>query len=236
MVKYKTIIDTIDEYIKCNVSMKQIRKSIEPLLKDICDSEEEFEILGDRITRFYYDFYNAPIEHLYLETEKGNIYTNQGEQYNVKLPKDAFEEKGFLLSIHNHPNTMPYPSHEDMKVMSQHREKYNVILSKYGIMVFKHNKGGRIFSTSKTKKILEKTENNLMDKVDNTEKAKALDDEWFGNRANTKLTHDDYINTFTGYVNEYLRDNNGEITSELNDEFKKKDLPLSCYYMTVKQN
>lgn len=148
MGKLKYIIRAIEEDIaKCSVTLKQIRKDIEPVIKSITDTPEEYDLLMDVIPHFYRDRYNLDHETLQIYDYQGNVYENKGNDKSVQVPdevRDIAREDGTLLGIHNHPEATCFQSPGDFGAMTSLRQKYSVTVAEDGIMISKDNTAGEI--------------------------------------------------------------------------------------------
>ena len=151
MVKYKTLIKVIEKEIaKCHVTLKSVREQIRPLLESITDTEEEYDLLMEKIPRFYRDYRTSNKEYEYMIDSIGNEYNTIGDGNSVRL-SDKDQDKLFAnrnkgvtitLGIHNHPSGINFPSIGDLNSQEISRKKYSVIVSKNGIAINKQNLEG----------------------------------------------------------------------------------------------
>lgn len=149
MVRYDTILKVIDETVKC-ISLKSIREQISPTLKQITDSQDEYDCLMNEITHFYRDHYTKGYETVrYRVSSKSEskVWENEGDEFSVPTPTDAqiYGEIGgyfdnhnkFLLSIHNHPKGSCYPSNGDFENSEELKVKYMIACGRDGISISK---------------------------------------------------------------------------------------------------
>ena len=79
-------VKTDPDIIKCSVTLKGIRASIEPMVKKLTDTDEEYTTLMEIIPKFYRDHYHKDYEemqcHTYEYTEY--LYDEDDEPTNQK--------------------------------------------------------------------------------------------------------------------------------------------------------
>ena len=149
MVSYNLILQTIGDYVeKCSVTLKGIKKNIEPLVKSLTDTQEEYELLMEELPRFYRDRYNLDHETQWLWDYHDKVYMEEnGDAHSVRVPYSAVREgidgDGILLSIHNHPNSCSFQSPADYRQQAQINTKYNISIANDGIIITKNENGYR---------------------------------------------------------------------------------------------
>lgn len=238
MVNYTNILKVMDEYVeKCIVTLKSIRQQISPILKDITDTEEEYNILMDIIPKFYRDNWNNPKEHLLMQGNNGDIFENEGTEGSVSTPREAVNESmrnGLVLSIHNHPSdSTAYQSLGDYVTQCVGtREKYGITISK---------KDGVVISKLTNKQVsrnkLSNTYNKLFKKIgDNFDKDKeveiqSLKDDCDANKITSKQLNKKYNEMFHGYISENIHG----YVDNLDTSFSNNNVPVRVYHAPIKR-
>ena len=169
------LLKAIEEYVeKCSVTLKQIRKDIEPIIKELAETDEEYEYMMDTIPHFYRDFYNAKEEHLLMTNNNFEEWRTTGEEDHVTPNKDMLDKKDVLFSIHNHPYGHCLQSDGDWYVNARGRTKYMLSVSKDGIMIVKDNDRNYIPHSSGTRMLYLDWAKNVMDRELSTQKSELI--------------------------------------------------------------
>lgn len=238
MVNYTQILKIMGEYVeKCSVTLKSIRQQISPIIKDITDTEEEYNTLMEVIPKFYRDNWNNPKEHLLMQGTKGDIFENEGTEGSVSTPNEAVIESlknGLVLSIHNHPaDSTAYQSLGDYVTQCVGtKEKYGITISK---------KDGVVISKLTSKQVgrnkLSNTYNKIYTKMgDNFDKDKkaeiqSLKDDYHAN----KITLDQINKEYNDLFHEHMSENVHEYVNTLNTGFSNNNIPVEVYHAPIKR-
>lgn len=237
MVSKEIIIKTFDNLIenKCTVTLKQITSSIEPIVKRLTDTQEEYDTLMDSIPRFYRDHYNLDHEELYAIDNDGTEYTNTaGDNNSVEVPEELVDKgisDGVLLAMHNHPiDASCIQSDGDFAVCVYVNEKYMVTVANDGVMITKnntHNKNsffvGQVraeFEYPTLEMFYTDPEYGFTDIVDDLKQGKISQEE--ANKRGTKIMNDYYTTHMDSEV------------KRLNKTFQDYDLDINVNYVKVK--
>ncbi len=140
MVKYKSIVSAIEDYVvKCAISQKEIRRQIEPFIKELADSPQEYETLLKYLPRFYQHHYHKDKEYLQMVDWDNNDYFSEGTEEQVEVPNEAKDVASFLMSVHNHPiGVSVIPSDGDFEEMQKTDVKFMVTVGDEGLVVSKN--------------------------------------------------------------------------------------------------
>ena len=238
MVNYTNILKIMGEYVeKCSVTLKGVRQQISPIIKNITDTEEEYNILMEVIPKFYRDNWNNPKEHLLMQGNNGDIFENEGTEGSVSTPHEAVNESmrnGLILSIHNHPlDSTAYQSLGDYVTQCVGtREKYGITISKKdGVVISK------LTNNQVSRNKLSNTYNKLFKKIgDNFDKDKeaeiqSLKDDCDANKITSKQLNKKYNEMFHGYISENIHG----YVNNLDASFSNNNVPVKVYHAPIKR-
>ncbi len=248
-MKYEYILKAIEQELqKCNVSLKHIREQISPTIKNITDSEEEYETLMNTISYWYRDHWNSEKEHLQYLTYDGESYETSGEENIVDVTDEMKEHKGeYLLSIHNHPNGTCLQSQGDINTQATLTlEKYGITIGKDGVMINKNTD----FNVDNTYGGFAQkwADEGLIKGFEQTPQFKALEEKF--DKRNNVTDHDAVMKNINEYNDEYctlfgdyiLKQNNtGHWVDLLNENYKyatSNGYPVSfeATYISIKRD
>ena len=236
MVKYITIIKIIEDNLnKCTVTLKNIKQQISPLIKKITDTQEEYELLMDKIPRFYRDYWNAPLEHQLIkayEKDGGKEWENVGTETEIQISEEITthgEFYGLLLAIHNHPFNCCFQSPQDFITKSELNEKYSVTVAKDGIMIAKKTGYN---PTSIIEPICYNLHKEKVEKIKQTPQYKDTIKKYEDN----KLTKEECDVMVTKVVNDWYSEHLMECKNDLDEQFQKEDCGIQTDYMYIKRN
>ncbi len=238
---YNAILDSItEEIIKC-ISLKSIREQISPMLKQVTDNDNEYDLLMEAIPYFYRDTYTKKNENIYVEDFNGNGWSDYGDEYGCYPPDAVFGElkKGnpMLLTMHNHPNQggkpfTPFQSPTDYFYMVFLRSKYGVTISKDGIVITKSDIGYtdrdeiENVATAHNKEI----EGRILLSDKSGEYKKSIEKLQGGQG----IPQEKDFATIDKCYNDYLIENIDYEIGELNGHFNKNNIPVASYYVPIK--
>lgn len=258
MVKYNIILKAIDNYLnKCHITLKSIKEQIEGLIFEISETDEEYNILMEHIPRFYRDYYNAPIEHLFGYDVNGNIYTQDGDETSVRFTEEqdiTMEDNyGLFLSMHNHPTDINFLSFSDIGLSSKdkYRTMYNVVVTKKGIAINKQDRNWNYNDESSLNKesqrfnrcfnanelfreqikndIFPNEINDIMENMDKKIKETDNKSEQFQIRYDSLMQVEDL-------VADYITQEPQDCADRLNQAYEQYDVPMEMNIIPIKRN
>lgn len=248
-MKYEYILKAIEQELqKCTVTLKSIRKQISPIIKNITDSEEEYETLMNTISYWYRDHWNSEKEYLQYLTYDGKSYETSGKENIVDVTDEMQEHKGeYLLSIHNHPNGSCLQSQGDIDTQATLTlEKYGITIGKDGVII---NKNTDFNIDNSYGGFAEKWTNEILIKeFEQTSQFKALEEKF--NKRDKVTDHDAIIKNIEEYEDEYCtllgdyivkQNNTGKWVELLNENYAyatSNGFPVSfeATYIPIKRN
>ena len=217
------LLKVIEDYIeKCAVTLKSVRSEIEPLIKELADSDEEYEYMMDVIPYFYRDYFNADKEHLIMTNNNFEEWENVGDEGSVSPNEEMVRNKDVLFAIHNHPNGYCFQSDGDWYVNALGRTKYMLSVSKDGIMIVKDNDRNYIPHPTGTRMLYMDWVNGVIDKHLSNEKnelgSKIISGELSVKEANSQMNK---------ILDQYIMDNN--LLSSLEHDFREPVMSKKDY-------
>ena len=213
----KYFLKAVEEYVeKCSVTLKQIRKDIEPVIREIADSEEDYEYLMETVPRFYRDYYNADKEHLLMTNNSFEEWRNSGNGNSVAPNEEMVNNKDVLFSIHNHPNGYCFQSDGDWYVNAYGRTKYMLSVAKDGIMIVKDNDRNHIPNPNGVRSLALDWVNGVIDKNLSSERTKIAFDLMLG-----EISTEEANSQMTKVLDKYVGDNN--LYGSLEHDFRESN-------------
>lgn len=158
MVKYKYIIEAIDDYtIKCSVTLKSVKAQIEPLVKQLARNTNEYEYMMENIPRFYRDTYKSDSTTIYCRSKdyNRNWLENPEEEHEEwestmrghwnSIPqkaKEVGERDGFQIIMTNKTDWhggISYPDSNDLNRMGLYNSKFLVVCGDDGLTITRND-------------------------------------------------------------------------------------------------
>lgn len=254
MVKYETILKVIEYDIKkCSITLKSIREQINPLLKRITDSQEEYDILMKEIPYFYRDHYNSDHEELFMQYLTGETFNAVGDESSVRLSWEDSQKtydmgkNGVypLISIHNHPSGVNFLSIGDVGSQALKNEKYTVVVSKKGIAINKLNEWDEDNELQRKYKCVASywsLERKTKQKIKNHPRTKKLEEDTNRKLSEAK-THSERMDVqrdshkkMEELVDNYIISHMEESKKSLNRGFKENNVPMRMEIIDIKKS
>ncbi len=238
MGTYDIILKAItEEIIKCYVSLKSIKAQIESTIKEITDSQEEYDEVIDVVTHFYRDTYNSKIEMMKMMSKDNTLYENIGDEESVDLPigvEDvSFDGDNFRYSIHSHPqNGTAFPSFQDFWCYYNTEPKFMIISNDKGIIVVKH-------TNEEIPMVWENMSEAFRIYDDRSDRMFRMSKDF--RDLERRYSDGDYVlSEFNDETNKlyqkHMSENMDKEVRDLNVEFMSKKCPVKCFYIPLDRN
>lgn len=237
MVRYETLFKAIEDYvIKCEISLKKIREAISPTIKEITDSEEEYNILMENIPRYFQKHYKLKHETILLQDYDGKQYADEnGERNTVQTPQEVKDiDEGLLFSFHNHPNDCCFQSLNDFLHIYDYGIKYGMSVAKDGIFISKNVEPKNYFSTMTKLRINNAYTNYMNGVIKAVKKHRKEEYAQLKKDFNEGLIDSESADKkLTQFVLDYLTENSPRESKKLTNRFEKNDVPISTNYIPI---
>lgn len=137
---YNIVLKTIeDEIMKCQLSQKKIREAIEPIIKQIADSEEEYDDLMRLIPSEYQRRYNAKTETMLIENDMFGAFVRIKNAKGKGWKKDG----SFITTEHS-----VLPQYYQLKEQADLNIKYDITCGKDCFTITKNNMSAQTRETT----------------------------------------------------------------------------------------
>lgn len=247
-IRYKYLLEAITDYTtKCSVTLKSVREQIKELIKDIADTQEDYDLLMENIPRFYRDYRNANKEHIECHRKDYNMtefetYYNVGDENAVEMPttlkillsNDLFIDEGVRASLHNHPSGTSFQSLGDYLNQATYTIKYNITISDEGITISKLDAKLNEVDPLNMMIIMAGFENGRNQYFYNNQNQYGIDklkEKAQSESITPDESQEELNNIFTKYINENIETE----TKKVNDMFKFQDIPINVYHLDIKK-
>ena len=250
MVKYNILLYVIKDYVeKCSVTMKGIIHDLTPRVREIAETDEDYDMLMEYLPRFYMDYYNAPVEHLTAVYQTTDTKTNKtsytsshevGDEDHVDMPTtlkiflqyDLFDDEGVKMTFHNHPSSTCFQSMGDFITQTSYSTQYGVTISKDGIMISKTD--GKLYGIDPLDVMIVSAieDQNKIDYIDNHKDDFKIH-EIQTQVNNGKITDEEGQELLNKQYYKYLSKNIESEVEHMDEVFALNGIPISCNYIKI---
>lgn len=220
---------------KCNISLKSVRESIEPLVSSITKGNEyDYNRLMETIPYFYRDNYRLKHEKILCEDYYGDTYENDDNQINhISTPKEAEKiggTEGLLYSMHNHPSGISFQSSNDIYNMIRLNEKYSITVARDGIMIVKNDSFNQIPINESPYPYTDVKFRLMTKPIENSKEYKEVVSQY----RNDKITQMEFHNELTKINKKFLDKNRDTMINAINKRYEDYNFPIKLHYARIK--